>query len=160
MHERRVSAALLASCVMHAGMIAITFLSMRAALERGSTATASADERHPSLIWLLQPAPAERSRGGGGGGNRMAAPPQRVERRGDDARTVPAGPTPTIEPSRRVQPEVEPTPRVDIPVVPLASGAQMVPGAIDAPQAPQTPSLGPGSGNGVTFSCMSLLAHP
>ena len=63
-------------------------------------------------------------------------------------RTVPAGPTPTIDPFRRAQPEVEPTPRVDIPVVPLASGTQLLPGAIDAPPAPPTPSRGPGDGGG------------
>jgi periplasmic protein TonB len=141
-HERRISAALLASCAVHAGMIAITLLSMRAAL-RGTTVPAHVDERHGSLIWRVG-----QSGGGGSGGDNTPLPPRRVERQGTDMRTVPAGPAPTIDPSRPVQPDVEPIPRLDIPVVPLASGAQMLPGAIDAPPAPPGASNGPGTGGG------------
>jgi protein TonB len=126
-------------------MIAITFLSMRAALGRGSTDT---EAPHASLIWLIQqPAPDDPG-GGGGGGNKMATPLQRVERRGNDARTLPVGPAPAIDPSRQVRPDVEPVPRVDIPAIPLADGTQMLPGSIDAPAAPPSPSLGPGTDGG------------
>src|SRR5262245_16005482 len=148
MHERRVSAALLASCAVHAGMIAITFRSMRAALERGSTAAASVDTSHLSLIWLMQPQPPGRKGGGGSGGDGTPDPPRRVQLPGTDARTVPAGPTPAIDPSRQLPPDIEPVPRLDIPVVPLASGTEMLPGAIDAPPAPPTASKGPGKRGG------------
>src|SRR5262245_43031763 len=101
MHERRISAALLASCAVHAGMIAITLLAMRVALTRSTFAPTLVDERHVSLIWQ-----AGRSGGGGSGGDNTPLPPRRVARQGTDARTVPAGPTPTIDPSRQLLPEM------------------------------------------------------
>src|SRR5262249_50789806 len=91
MHERRVSAGLLASCAMHAAMIAVTMLSMRAALRSGAHVPAITDERQVSLIW---------SGGGGGGGDNTTLPPRRAERRGTDTRTLPVGPMPAIDPSR------------------------------------------------------------
>jgi periplasmic protein TonB len=127
-------------------MIAITFLSMRAALERGRAAAADVEARSSSLIWLLRPGPDDDG-GGGGGGDHSSLPARRAERPGSDARTVPVGPAPAIDPSRPV-PEQEPMPRIDIPVVPLASGSQMVPGAIDAPPALPAASNGPGDGDG------------
>jgi protein TonB len=137
MHERRTSAALLASCAAHAAMIAITLLSMRAALRR-DIAAAAVEERRVALVWG----------GGGGGGDRTRLPPRRAERRGTDARTMPTGPAPAIDLSRQARPDVDPMPRVDIPVVALASGVEMIPGAIDAPPAPPGASNGPGDDGG------------
>jgi protein TonB len=142
MHERRISAALLASCAMHAAMIAITLLSMRAALRSGPSA-AAARERQVSLIWLAGP-----GGGGGSGGDETVLPPRRAERHGTDAHTVPVGPAPAIDPSRQARADIEPIPRLDIPAVSLASGLQMIPGAIDAPAAPPGATNGPGRRGG------------
>jgi protein TonB len=79
----------------------------------------------------------------------MTEPPRRAERPGRDALTVAAARPRAVVPSPR--PPIDPpiTPQLIIPVATRASGAEVLPGAMDAPPAPPTPSQGPGSDGGV-----------
>ena len=94
------------------------------------------------LVWLNEPGPGG---GGGGGGNHTPQPAQRAELPGKDRRTVPV-----VKPraSDRVKPEMEPAPiqQLVVPLVPMALGAEVLPGAIDA--LPATNSQGPGTDGG------------
>src|SRR5256885_1240308 len=86
--------------------------------------------------------------GGGGGGTRRAQPPQKAGLPGRDPLTVAAVKPRTLEPARH--PPIDPslTPQLIIPVAALASGTEVLPGAMNAPPAPPTPSRGPGTDGG------------
>lgn len=144
-HERRYGAAFLTSMATHAAMLGMALLALRAAPDRPSDLSAAVARNHVPLVWLPPPGPGG---GGGGGGNRTPAPPRRAELPGTDRRTVRAGDRSTIDVSGNTRTDVEPVPRLNIPVVPLASGTEMLPGAIEAPAAPASASRGPGDGGG------------
>lgn len=99
------------------------------------------------MIWLANPGPGG---GGGGGGNEMKEPPKKVELPGKDKLTVPVQKPKPIEPIEQKQAKVEPNPieQLNIPAKELTAGTDSIPGAIDAPPAPPTPSQGVGSGGG------------
>jgi TonB family protein len=98
------------------------------------------------IVWLNQPGPGG---GGGGGGNQMKEPPKQAELPGKEKITVPVEKPKPIEPPQQ-QAKVEPNPieQLNIPAKTLAAAADSLPGAIDAPPGPPTPSLGSGSGGG------------
>ena len=83
----------------------------------------------------------------GGGGNQMRESPRRIQRPGRDAVSVPPVRTPI--PVRPVPEPAEPVREQTIaaPVLPLASAAHALPGALDDPSL-TTMSLGPGGPDG------------
>jgi protein TonB len=103
----------------------------------------SAERTPVRLVWLSEPGPGG---GGGGGGNHTLEPPRRVELPGRDARTVPAAKPPVVDSS--TQAHDDPIQRLIIPVAPLASGTEALPGAVEAPSGMPTASQGPGQDGG------------
>ena len=102
------------------------------------------EQPNDQIIWLAQEGPGG---GGGGGGNQMKEPPRKVELPGKDKITVPVAKPPKLEVVE--EPKVEPNPveQVVIPAKSLASAAESLPGAIEAPPG-LPPSLSQGSGTG------------
>jgi hypothetical protein len=144
-HERRYGAAFLTSMATHAAMLGVVLLALRAGADRTGDLSAAVARNHVPLIWLLQAGPGG---GGGGGGNRMPEPPRKAEAPGVDRMTVPSASPPKIGVSTNTRTDVEPVQRLSIPVVSLASGAELLPGAIEAPAGPPTASQGPGDRGG------------
>ncbi len=97
------------------------------------------------IVWLSDPGPGG---GGGGGGNQMKEPPKQAELPGKDKITVPAEKPRPIEPPKQAKVEPNPMEQVNIPAVTLSAGAESMPGIIDAPSGPPTPSQGAGTGGG------------
>jgi protein TonB len=97
------------------------------------------------IVWLSEPGPGG---GGGGGGNKMPDPPKQAELKGREKITVPVDRPKPIEPPKEVKNEPPPIPELNIPAKTLAAGADVLPGAIDAPPGPPTTSQGAGSGGG------------
>jgi protein TonB len=139
--ERHRGSAFLASVAAHLTLGALALLAMRSAPPRHVVPTGT-DVRQIQLVWMNEPGPGG---GGGGGGDGTPEPPRRAELPGRDIRTVP-----TVKPRAfdSVKPEVEPEPvqQLVIPVVPMALGTEVLPGAIDA--LPATASQGPGADGG------------
>lgn len=105
------------------------------------------DETPNQMVWLSQPGPGG---GGGGGGNQMKEPPKKAELPGKDKIAVPVEPPKPVTPPPQVA-KVEPPPieqPLNIPAKALASGADALPGLIESPPGPPTPSLGTGTGSG------------
>jgi len=110
------------------------------------TPAALPDDISDHMVWLTEPGPGG---GGGGGGNQMKEPPKKAELPGKEKITVPVEKPKAIEPPK-TEPKVEPKPaeQLNIPALTLASGADVVAGALDAPPGPPTASLGTGTGSG------------
>jgi TonB family protein len=102
------------------------------------------DRLSRDIVWLSDPGPGG---GGGGGGNRMKEPPRKIEMPGKDKITVPAAKMPAVTPQ---PPKPEPPPleqSITIPALAMATGTQVLPGALEGTAIP-TDSLGTGSGGG------------
>lgn len=100
------------------------------------------------MVWLSQPGPGG---GGGGGGNQMKEPPKKAELPGKDKISVPVEkPKPVVPPPQvaRVEPPPIEQPPLNIPAKTLSAGADALPGLIESPPGPPTPSLGTGTGSG------------
>jgi TonB family protein len=97
------------------------------------------------IVWLNQPGPGG---GGGGGGNQMKEPPKKAELPGKDKITVPVEKPKPIQPPQQAKVEPNPIEQLNIPAKTLAAGADSLPGAIESPPGPPTPSLGSGTGGG------------
>jgi TonB family protein len=97
------------------------------------------------MVWLADPGPGG---GGGGGGNKMPEPPKKAELPGKDKITVPVEKPPRLEPPKQAKVEPDPVEQLVIPARTLSAGADSLPGAIDTPPGPPTPSLGSGTGSG------------
>ena len=102
------------------------------------------DKPNSEIVWLSVPGPGG---GGGGGGNKMKEPPRQAELPGKDKITVPAAKPPDLE-VQKPKDEPDPIAQINIPAATLASATESLPGAIEAPPGPPTPSLGSGSGGG------------
>jgi protein TonB len=135
----------MASLVVDAAILTLLVVASRHAR---STPTRSNDalrmEAIKGLVFLSEAGPGG---GGGGGGNRMKEPPRRADAPGKDAVTVPATRPPDLE---QAQAKVDPNPveQLIVPVKPLASAVDSLPGVIEGPIAPPTTSQGPGTGGG------------
>jgi len=143
--ERRVGPAFLASLATHLAMAAIAFLAIRSVAAPPRSSSTLPDRSPVRLVWLDE---SGAGGGGGGGGNRMSEPPRRARLPGQDAVTVPAAKPAALDSSKQAQTDRQPAAQLIIPVVTLASGAEMLPGAIEALPAPPTASQGPGSDGG------------
>jgi protein TonB len=97
------------------------------------------------IVWLSQPGPGG---GGGGGGNQMKEPPKKAEIPGKEKITVPVEKPKKLDPPQQAKVEPPPLEQLNIPAKTLSAGAELLPGAIDSPPGPPTPSLGSGSGGG------------
>ena len=102
------------------------------------------DKPNSEIVWLSVPGPGG---GGGGGGTKMKEPPRQAELPGKDKITVPAAKPPDLE-VQKPKEEPDPIAQINIPAATLASATESLPGAIEAPPGPPTPSLGSGSGGG------------
>jgi TonB family protein len=102
------------------------------------------EKPNSEIVWLSVPGPGG---GGGGGGNKMKEPPRQAELPGKDKITVPAAKPPDLE-VQKPKEEPDPIAQINIPAATLASATESLPGAIEAPPGPPTPSLGSGSGGG------------
>jgi protein TonB len=102
------------------------------------------DRLSKDIVWLNVPGPGG---GGGGGGNQMKEPPRKIEMPGKDKITVPAAKQPDItpQPPKNEPPKVEQ--QVTIPAMVMATGTQVLPGALEGTAIP-TDSLGSGVGGG------------
>jgi len=141
--DKRLGPAAIASFAYHILMIGVLLYAIR---HSAATATTQAavlpDKLNTQIIWLNQPGPGG---GGGGGGNRMKEPPRKAELPGKDAITVPVQKAPSMQLAKK---EPDPVEQLNIPAKTMASAAESLPGAIDAPPGPPTLSQGPGSGGG------------
>jgi len=103
------------------------------------------DEVSNSIVWLSEPGPGG---GGGGGGNQMKEPPKKAELPGKEKITVPVEKPKKLEAPQQAKVEPNPIEQLNIPAKTLSSGADSLPGAIESPPGPPTPSLGSGTGGG------------
>jgi len=103
----------------------------------------SVQTKQMSLVWTP-------SKGGGGakgsGGEDTTKPARKATLVGRDAITVPAAPPTKLEPSEVVD---RPKPRLEIPVVPVASGIQEAVGVVAEIRPELLNTRGPGGGEGV-----------
>jgi periplasmic protein TonB len=143
-HQRaRLSGSLGVAFGCHVAAVLVIVIMVH--LGHGYTEAILPEKVNDSMVWLAEPGPGG---GGGGGGNQMKEPPRKAELPGKDKLTVPALKAPSVAPVMPKKPEPEPVQMVQIPVQTLASAAEYLPGAIEAPPGPPTASLGSGSGGG------------
>jgi len=135
-----------AAFVLQVGIVLLFVLIARYAPTIALTPPTVPEDISDRIVWLNQPGPGG---GGGGGGNQQKDPPPKAELPGKDKITVPVERPKPIEPPKQ-QAKVEPNPleQLNIPAKTLEAGADSLPGAIDAPPGPPTPSLGSGTGGG------------
>src|SRR2546428_2603746 len=96
-------------------------------------------------IWLGELGPGG---GGGGGGNKMKEPPRPAELPGKAKLTVPVIKQPKLEDPQQAKKEPDPVEQLNIPAKSLASAQDSLPGVIEVPAGPPTPSQGSGSRGG------------
>jgi periplasmic protein TonB len=136
---RRMGGAFAISFLTQAAIIALVLIGF------GTGAVQELITQVPSeIIWLAEPGPGG---GGGGGGNQMKEPPRKAELPGKDKITVPVAEPPVEQPKPKA-PEPDPVEQLTIPAATLASAAASLPGALEAPPGPPSPSLGAGTGGG------------
>jgi periplasmic protein TonB len=145
--SKRLLPAFFTSFAIDAIVVLLVVLAGRSALQKGPTEPFLPDLDNSRLVFLNEPGPGG---GGGGGGNKMKEPPKAAELPGTKPITVPAvkPPAPAPPEPEKKEPDPPPIQQVNIPVKTLGAGDEVLPGAIDAPQAPSVASLGTGSGGG------------
>lgn len=138
----RLFLSMLTTAGAQAGIVALLLVAGHHAL---ASQAADVAIRPPMTNFVFLSTPVEAGGGGGGGGgNQMPEPPRAAQLPGRDRVTVPAGSvTPTL--TLVETPEV---PRIDVPVMTLASDAMASVGLLQAPQGPPSASQGPGRGGG------------
>jgi TonB family protein len=145
--SKRLPAAVLGALALDFAVVGLLILLGRGAGDGQVTLPEMPDEYNAQMVWLSEPGPGG---GGGGGGNRMKEPPRQAEQPGKDKITVPVERPKALEPLQQPK-EQEPQPppqEFNIPARELAAGAEALPGSIDAPPGPPTPSQGAGTGGG------------
>jgi periplasmic protein TonB len=140
----RIAPAAVASATWHLACGLAIVLLVRAPSPDGAHLPGVLDHPLARLTWFEQPGPGG---GGGGGGNHLQQPPRRVEMPGADPITVPAAQPRSFE-SNDTTIEPNPIATLEIPLAPLASAHESLPGVIDGPPSPPGPSQGRGSGPG------------
>jgi TonB family protein len=141
---RRLGVSVAVSAIVDIAFAILLVVLSRLPMHPVATAALLPDQPNNRIIWLQQPGPGG---GGGGGGNRMKEPPRKAELPGKDKLTVPVAKPPTLE-TTQVKNEPPPITPINIPAKILASAADTLPGAIEAPPGPPTLSQGSGSGGG------------
>jgi len=143
--QKRIAPAFFASLGWHVGVALLMLLAVRFGGQAASIEPVVAQPNPNSIIWIDQKGPGG---GGGGGGNQMKAPPRKAELPGKDKITVPVEKPPSLEPPKIVKNEPNPLEQLTIPAKMLADSTNLLPGAIEAPAGPPTPSQGSGTGGG------------
>jgi len=143
--SQRLAPAFGAAFLLQVGIVLMFVLLARFAPKITLTPATIPEDISDKIVWLSQPGPGG---GGGGGGNQMKEPPKQAELPGKDKITVPVEKPKPIEPPKEAKVEPNPIEQLNIPAKILSAGAESLPGAIDAPPGPPTPSLGSGSGGG------------
>jgi len=140
--QKRIGPAVIASFAYHALMFAALMLAIRYSSTTTTQAAVLPDKLNSQIVWLSQPGPGG---GGGGGGNQMKEPPRKAELPGKDQITVPVQKPPSMQLAKK---EPDPVEQLNIPAKTLASSAESLPGALEAPPGPPTLSQGSGTGGG------------
>jgi TonB family protein len=141
---RRLSVSFGVSALVDVGFIALLLWVSSFPSKPYSINALLPESPNSQIVWLSEPGPGG---GGGGGGNRMKEPPRQAEMPGKDKLTVPVQKAPKLE-QQVAKNEPPPVEQLNIPAKNLASAAETLPGAIDAPPGPPTLSQGSGSGGG------------
>jgi periplasmic protein TonB len=143
--QKRLGPAFMASLAYHVVMFAVLFLAIKYNHHAAATAAVLPDQPPSGIIWLSEPGPGG---GGGGGGNQMKEPPRQADLPGKDKLTVPVTKPPKLENPQQAKNEPNPVEQLNIPAKSLAAAAESLPGAIEVPPGPPTPSQGSGTGGG------------
>jgi protein TonB len=143
--SKRLAPAFLTSFVLQATVLLVLIALSRWGVGMAATPAVLPDEPNSNIVWLSQPGPGG---GGGGGGNQMKEPPRQAELPGKDKITVPVSKPPKLEAPQQAKLEPSPVAQLNIPAKELAASTLELPGAIEAPPGPPTPSQGSGSGGG------------
>jgi protein TonB len=140
----RLPRTFIASLVTHVAVGGLLILAYRFAPEPSAAPAFLPDRTNTDIVWLSEPGPGG---GGGGGGNQMKEPPRKAELPGKDKLTVPVSKPPDFE---QPKPKEEPQQlaQLNIPAQTLADATQELPGALETPAGPPTPSQGTGRGGG------------
>jgi TonB family protein len=138
--RQRMGGALATSFIVQAGIIALVAIGFGSGAVNDLLGTDLPGE----IVWLTSPGPGG---GGGGGGNEMKEPPRKAELPGEDKITVPVQAPPAEVPKPKA-PEPDLVAQLTIPAATLAAATQSLPGALEAPPGPPTPSQGSGRGGG------------
>jgi protein TonB len=143
-HEKpRMAPAAAMSLTTHVFVIVVLVL-FRYAPRQSVIPPGLSEKLNQSIVWLSERGPGG---GGGGGGDRSKEPARQAVLTGRDAMTVPARKPSSIEPSSTPTDVAAPR-QPEIPVKPMASGADMLPGVITTLPGPPTASQGPGAHGG------------
>jgi TonB family protein len=142
--KQRIGPAFIASLAYHLAMALLTFFVIRYA-PHSTDVSAVVEKPNSNIVWLNEPGPGG---GGGGGGNKMKEPPRKAELPGKEQITVPVAKAPKLEAPQETKVEPNPAEQLNIPAKLMASAQETLPGAIDAPPGPPTPSQGSGVGGG------------
>ena len=140
--QKRIGPAALASLIYHVVMVGALLFAIRYTSSPATQAAQLPEHLNNQIIWLSEPGPGG---GGGGGGNRMKEPPRKAELPGKDQITVPVQRPPSMQLAKK---EPDPAEQLNIPAKSMASAAESLPGALEAPPGPPTLSQGSGSGGG------------
>jgi TonB family protein len=143
--QKRIAPAFLASLGSHVAIGFFVLLVLRYSGQRVYNPGELPQELPNQIIWLSQPGPGG---GGGGGGNQMKEPPRKAELPGKEKITVPVQKPAQLEPPKVAKNEPNPLDQLNIPAKNLADSTDSLPGAIEAPTAPPSPSQGAGTGGG------------
>lgn len=143
--NERLLPAMGAALVLQVGVVLLLVLLARFGPNFVTAPAEIPDDPSDRIVWLATPGPGG---GGGGGGNQMKEPPRQAELPGKEKLTVPAEKIRPIEPPKEPKIEPKPAEQLNIPALTLAAGAESMPGAIEAPPGPPSPSLGSGTGGG------------
>jgi periplasmic protein TonB len=144
--QKRIGPAFLASLAYHIVMFIVAVWAIRYGTHHVVTQAFLPEKPNDQIVWLSEPGPGG---GGGGGGNQMKEPPRQAQEVGKDKITVPVAKPPAMQPPKEIKndpkPQIE---QLNIPAKDMASAMNSLPGAIEAPPGPPTPSQGSGTGGG------------
>jgi TonB family protein len=143
--SKRLGPAFLTSFVLQLSVLAVVIALSRYGVSLAGTPAILPEEPNRNIVWLSQPGPGG---GGGGGGNQMKEPPRQAELPGKDKITVPVAKPPKLEAPKETKVEPEQIAQLNIPAQELSASTMELPGAIEAPPGPPTPSQGSGVGGG------------
>jgi TonB family protein len=143
--SKRLGPAFLTSFVFQIAVILLVVALSRYGVGMAGTPAVLPEELNDQIVWLSEPGPGG---GGGGGGNQMKEPPRQAELPGKDKITVPVAKPPKLEAPQQAKVEPNPIQQLNIPAQELSASALELPGAIEAPPGPPTPSQGSGTGTG------------
>src|SRR5438105_8119280 len=127
----RMAPAAFASAATH-GIVIAALIALRYAPDRGAVIASLPETLNQGIVWLSEPGSHG---GGGGGGNQRNEPARAATLPGHDPISVPARSPTSVDPSQSAD-DATALQQPEIPVRPLASGIDILPGVIAAPPGP------------------------